>query len=265
MRILDYHCREGWTELPQPVMPPLVPFRNGDRLEFNDYRVSRRNLQGELLWELTLPALPRRLHRSGSRALLLTRTEEYHAWGYLGPALLLDLEQGQILAELRGERALVLPEQRFLLGLEGYDAFDTWLYDDQGRQVQHWRSYGHYTADPDGSVRVCECDRSSPSNSRVVRLLMDGTIERGDLLRCGQIPTPVELPNGLLILFEERRLRTLDRQLVLRDALDLVPFLTWSQTANAGLWMEDQRLTVCVIQRKMQPHEFASHLWTIEV
>ena len=118
--------------------------------------------------------VPKAVHASGDRFLVLTSSLEYHAWGFLGPALLLRRNDGSKLAELRGERGAGLGGGRFLLGLEGYDVFDTWLHDRDGGLLQQWRSYGHYTVDPDGTVRVIECDRTHPTRSRVVRLVPDG-------------------------------------------------------------------------------------------
>ncbi|MGA5637585.1 hypothetical protein ACPCTN_02380 [Streptomyces cinereoruber] len=43
-------------------------------------------------------------------------------WGLLGPALLLDLADGRLVAELRGERAAARGGGRFVLGLEGSPA-----------------------------------------------------------------------------------------------------------------------------------------------
>lgn len=45
------------------------------------------------------------------------------------PALLLDLADGAVVAELRGSRGAPLGDGRLLLGLEGYDVFDTWEHD----------------------------------------------------------------------------------------------------------------------------------------
>jgi hypothetical protein len=264
MRILDYTLHRQGLALPEIPPPERVALRDG-QLVFQDLRLSRLDAQGDVLWQLHLPARPRRLHRQGNRAMLLTRTDEYHSWGYLGPALLLDLESGNILAELRGERGLALPDQRFLLGLEGYDCFDTWLYDAQGTQLQQWRSYGHYFADPDGSIRVCECDRSSPTNSNIVRLHLDGRIERGPALRDGQIPRPVELPDGDLILLDEGYLRRVDRSLQHDYSLHLQPFIAWSAVSQSALWIEDGHLQVASIARGVDPEQHQVHHWTIQL
>ncbi len=265
MRILDYNLLRQWLALPEIPPPEVVALRQGQRLVFQELSLSRLDAQGSTLWQLQLPARPRRLHRQGNRAMLLTRTDEYHGWGYLGPALLLDLDQGQIVAELRGERGLALPDQRFILGLEGYDYFDTWLYDAQGTQLQQWRSYGHYFSDPDGTIRVCECDRSSPTGSRIVRLHLDGRIEQGPALRDGQIPRPVELPNGDLVLLDEGYLRRIDRSLQRDRAFHLQPFIAWSAIVHSALWIEDGHLKVAAIAQGCNPNQHETHLWTVEL
>jgi hypothetical protein len=159
---------------------------------------------------------------SADRVLVLTDSLDYHPWGFLGPALLLDLRSGARIASLRGERGAALPDGRFLLGLAGYDVFDTWLHDRDGALVTSWRSSGHYVVDVD-DVRVVECDGRGPTRSAVVRLLPDGVVERGHVLRHGQVAAPVVLADGTILVFDGGVLVAVDRDLrgtVLAEVLD---------------------------------------------
>ncbi|MBB4932365.1 hypothetical protein F4561_003185 [Lipingzhangella halophila] len=149
-------------------------------------------------------------HVSGDRLLVLTDSVDYHPWGYLGPALLLDLHNGRLVAELRGERGAPMGNGRFLVGLQGYDVFDTWLHDRDGTLLTSWRSFGYYIPDPDSTVRVIEQPNRTPPSTHVVRLLPDGGIERGPSLSAGRPPTPVVLADGTAMVLDQGVLRAFD-------------------------------------------------------
>lgn len=245
-------------------------------LDDGNVRVVARNqelnlvdMTGNCIWpsSVSYDGVPKEVHASADRLLVLTHSPEYHAWGFLGPALLLRRDDGSKVAELRGERGLSMGGGRFLLGLEGYDVFDTWLYDPDGGLVQHWRSYGHYTVDPDDSIRVIECDRRTPTRSRVVRLMPDGSIQRGPELRDGQASSPVVLEDGTLVFVDSGMLRTVD--LGLRNATNIELSRVPASAAwrfKAKLTLDDWMLNVEITERSEGvPIEYTLHRWVIEV
>lgn len=69
----------------------------------------------------------------------------------------------------------------FLVGFQGYGAFATILYDGHGGEQQRWGSQGHYLI-TGNDIRVIELKNTGVSMSRLVRLMPDGTVVRGDLL-----------------------------------------------------------------------------------
>ncbi len=210
-------------------------------------------------WRHECGARPRAVHVSADRVLVLTDSLDYHAWGILGPALLLDLHTGERVASLRGDRAAALDGGRFLLGLEGYGVFDTRLHDRNGRLVTTWPSYGHYVVDA-GGVRVVECDRGRPAGSAVVRLLPDGSVERGHPLRDRQVGVPVVLADGTIVAFDGGALIAVGPDLrgeVLAELLDVGPD-SWRFSAN--LEMRDDSLVVTVVERSDEaPVEHRTH------
>ncbi|QPP05692.1 hypothetical protein G4Z16_03995 [Streptomyces bathyalis] len=228
----------------------LLAVLGGDRIVADGEHVARLGCDGNPKWRRGYGSRPRSGHISGDRLLVLSDSFDYHAWGHLGPALLLDPDDGRLVAELRGERAASLGGGRFVLGLEGYDVFDTWLHERDGSQSGTWRSYGHYVPDPDGTIRVVECDRRTPTSSRVVRLLKDGGIERGTRLSGGQVPPPVVLADGTLVVLDAGVLRAVGRDLddsILAELLPVPPGETWRFRGELAL--SGDRLTVTVEER----------------
>ena len=240
---------------------------DGDRITADGEHVVRLDADGHVKWRTPTGNRPRSAHVSGDRLLVLTDSFEYHAWGFLGPALLLDLAEGRLVAELRGERCAPLGDGRFVLGLEGYDAFDTWLHERDGSRIRTWRSYGHYVPDPDGTVRVVECDRRSPTSSRVVRLLPDGTVTRGPQLTVGQTPAPAVLPDGTLVVLDAGVLRTVDCGLHSGTPVALLPVPPAEAWRFHGeLALADDQLTVTISERDASdPRISTTRKWTLTV
>lgn len=245
-----------------PEGRPLAQ-REGLRIHGGAGQVSRTDASGRTLWTSPCSGLPNAAHISGDRVLVTTDSVEYTAWGNLGPALLLDLADGTQIAELRGERGAALRGGRFVLGLEGYDAFDTWEYDRDGTLVDSWRSYGHYVVGT--GIRVVETDRNLPTRSRVVRLLPGGVVERGPLLTDPQAPRPLVLGDGTLLILDAGVLRAVGRRLeetVLAELLPVDPDQLWRY--DGALHRTGDELTVTLTERHPdRPGEHTVHAWTL--
>jgi hypothetical protein len=225
-----------------------------------------REASGVVRWSRAIDAVPMAAHVSGDRLLVTTNSLEYHAWGHLGPALLLDLNSGQLLKELFGARGAALSEGHFVLGVEGYDHFDTWLYGPSGDVIQQWRSFGHYVVDDGSSIRVIECDRRRPTRSRVARLSADGKVFRGDRLAHGQVSPPLLIDEGRALLVNGGVLTLLSDDLAL---LPLVDLLEIPEEAN---WLfssefagKDDHFTVAIFERGESSLEYQTHSWTFAI
>ena len=204
---------------------------------------------------------------SGDRLLVLTNSLDYTAWGYLGPALLLELRDGSQIAELRGARGAAFGGGSFILGLEGYDVFDTWLHGPDGRLLQQWRSYGHYVVDPDQSVRVVERDRTTPTRSRVVRLLRSGLIEQGPALQDSQASSPVKLDDGTILFLDGGTLMAVDPALVESKPTCLLPMPAGEMWRyDAWLALEGDVLFVVIRERTREaPIVYTARFWSLRV
>jgi hypothetical protein len=68
----------------------------------------------------------------------------------------------------------------FLVGYQGYGAFETLWYDRDGSVPERWPSHGYYLVGD--NVRVIELENTLPSKMHLGRLLLGGKVTRGDWL-----------------------------------------------------------------------------------
>ncbi|MFE5796920.1 hypothetical protein ACFQ8C_30685 [Streptomyces sp. NPDC056503] len=217
---------------------------------------------GRTLWTHAFSGRPNAAHVSGGRVLVTTDSLEYTPWGFLGPALLLDLTTGRLVAELRGERGAARGGGRFLLGLEGYGIFETRAYDRDGAETDRWPSYGHYVVG--SGVRVVEADRRIPTRGRVVRLLPGGVVTPGPALTDPQPPRPVVLPDGTLLVLDGHVLRAVDRDLGTTDLAELTP-LADSRTIRT-LRRDGTRLVATFAEPSAAPPiRYTVDTWTLRL
>ncbi|MFD3756056.1 hypothetical protein [Streptomyces sp. NPDC058622] len=164
-----------------------------------------------------------------------------------------------------GERGAALPGGRFLLGLEGYDFYDTWEHDRDGTVLDSWRSYGHYVIGT--GIRVVETDRRIPTGSRVVRLLPGGVIERGPALNDPTGPRPLVLDDGTILALDAGELRAVDRRLggtVLAELLPIAPDRASGHIC--ALSREGERVTAVIAEPLPgHPTPYAVHTWTLRL
>lgn len=231
--------------------------------------VTRVDASGVCLWSepLVCSGVPRAAFISEDRLLITTSSNEYHRWGHLGPALLINLNDGSLIAELRGKTGTALRGGRFLLGLEGYDVFNTWSYDRNGTLLQEWRSYGHYIVDQDDTIRVIEQDRRGTTNARVVRLLPNGSIEKGPQLVDGTASAPLILNDGTIVFVDGGVLRAVDRKLkdqTLAILLSIPQQEIWRFTAN--LLLDGNLVKIEIRERSVDvPIDDTYHSWLLQL
>ncbi|MGW7330193.1 hypothetical protein ACWGIU_16670 [Streptomyces sp. NPDC054840] len=246
----------------RPVGRPLA--RRGDlRIHGTAGKISCVDASGRTRWTALCSGVPNAAHVSGGRVLVTTDSLAYTAWGNLGPAVLLDLADGSRIAELRGARGAALGGGRFVLGLEGYDAFDSWAYDRDGTLYDSWRSYGHYVVGT--GLRVVETDRKIPTSSRVVRLLPGGGVERGPSLTGPQTPEPLVLADGTILVLDAGVLRAVGRRLedrVLAELHAIAPGEAWRHRGALHRSGDDIIVTITE-QHPDRPGEDTCRTWTL--
>ncbi|MCO7224411.1 hypothetical protein NH399_08865 [Pleionea sp. CnH1-48] len=200
-----------------------------------------------------------------SRVIITSFSLDYHAWGTLGPVYLLNKEDGALIKELKGETAATLANGDFLLGLEGYDLFDTWLYDCDGNQKQQWKSYGHYVVDKNDII-VLEADRRNPTQAHVVRLKSDGSIEKGVDLHCGSVSEPIVLKDRSIAFIDSGNFRVVNREL---EEIAIEPLIAIDKD-NAyrfisDLYFESNQIRINIYERENKsPYNYKLHSWLVQ-
>ena len=180
------------------------------------------DMYGVPLWETVCPAYPDKVLKSKDTYLIMTRTPNYHYWGFLGPALFIDARNGQIIKEVKGEVSRLLKDGNFLLGLEGYGIFKTGKYNGNGELLYEWSHYGHYLEEDNGDVIVVDQDRMTPTKGKVVRLRQDGIIEEGEKLLSCRASSPIKLNKGDFAYIDEHYLVICNAQLKLIQKVRLM-------------------------------------------
>lgn len=273
-KIIKSTCCEDTSMYEHPVSDsvkePSILLQIGDnRLIELAGEISLCSKQNQAIWEKSfyISGQAAKAYISDDRILLLTRTKHYHAWGTLGPAFIINLLDGTLVKKLIGESGVALSGGRFLLGLEGYENFDTWLYDKNGQKIQAWRSYGHYIISKNDDIRILECDRIRPTSSRLVALKLDGQISEISSLNESPSGKPIVLPNSALVFLDCGVLRIFDNHDVEQVNLRLMDIppddlarFHWRIDFNEGA------LDINIYQReKNTPYQCFVHHWIIAI
>ncbi|MFC8899142.1 hypothetical protein [Streptomyces cinereoruber] len=262
--VVDHRRAEGPPpyERARPAGEPLA--RRGDlAVHGSPGSITLVGADGRTRWTHACAGRPDAAHLSGDRVLVTTSSLEYTPWGLLGPALLLDLADGRLVAELRGERAAARGGGRFVLGLEGYGEFVTRAYDREGAETDRWPSYGHYVVGT--GLRVVEADRRLPTQGRVVRLLPGGTVVPGPALSDPQPPKPVVLPDGTILLLDGPVVRAVGRDLDTYVLADLGPAAGPRTVPTVRALRRDGDGLVAVVaeQHAAEPTRYTVDTWTL--
>jgi hypothetical protein len=103
-------------------------------------------------------------------------------WGSgIGIGYVLSMDDGELLFLTKQgpiQEVAPLGKGEFLVGFQGYGAFETLRYERNGQIQLRWPTHGHYAVTGEG-VRVIEMENISPSKMHLVRMLSDGNIEKG--------------------------------------------------------------------------------------
>lgn len=274
IEITQYETSEGFwrPEKPEDLFSnwiPLLEIPDTGFIVYHNLRLHFLDLAGKPIWEepIRCAGVPDRAVISGNRLILTTKSEKYDsAWGYLGPVHLIDLEKGILIKKLIGERMEALTDGKFVLGLGGYNLFDTWLYDANGDRLQNWRSCGNYLVDGE-EILVIENDWKRPTSAHLVKLLPNGEIIRGEQLKTSFSSQPVRLEDSDFAYENFGELKIADTGL---EHIQSERFLqydgsdSWKYQSN--LAKEGEYFVLRITERTGDtPLTYTTHHWTLKI
>lgn len=134
--------------------------------------------------------------------------------------------------------AAPLGDGAFLVGYQGYGAFETLRYERDGKAHTRWASHGYYLV-TEADVRVVEMANVLPSKMHLARLLPNGAVVQGARLDGYQTSRPCQRRDGTALFVRDGALLAardlaIDERLQLwaaDDRLSSTPVLTNGQSA----------------------------------
>jgi hypothetical protein len=100
-----------------------------------------------------------------------------------------------------------------MIGSQGYDAFETSLYDVNGVRSSTWPSHGYYLVSEAGEVRALEMENVMPSRMRFSVLQPDGSVRKGPRMPGYRSTYPVIDREGTAAFWRDGKLQTVDSEL----------------------------------------------------
>jgi hypothetical protein len=121
-----------------------------------------------------------------------------------------------------------LGDGRFLIGAQGYGAFETWQLERDGAISRRWPGQGHYVIADE--IHVIELENVMPSKMCFTTLVADGSVRRGPHLEGYYTSPPARLNDGSIVFWRDGALRSITESGELRLLLQThaeVDHRTW--------------------------------------
>lgn len=131
----------------------------------------------------------------------------------IGKTYLLDLNSGKIKWDSKPapfESVSCIGDGTFLIGHQGYGAFDTQLVNDSGEIIDNWKSVGATVISKDKEISLIEMDNSSSSKLYHSKLVGDGKVTRGSKIDGYYMIYPVLDHFGNMIFWRNKELMIID-------------------------------------------------------
>ncbi|HEX2312170.1 MAG TPA: hypothetical protein VHJ17_00425 [Thermomonospora sp.] len=169
------------------------------------------------------PWAPADLLASWSEALLVSGDRVlatfFEVSSGIGMSFCVDLGTGDHLWQTPpvpiGDLAIAGPGS-FLVGVQGYGAFETLLYNGDGAVVLQWPSHGRPLVSSRGRIRMVELDNDPSRTLRIRRLHRDASMTDGPVLTGYHTIGPVLAADGRAAFWRDGRLQVVDRDLTVR-------------------------------------------------
>ena len=272
-KVISYDIQEGFWQDKEAEMfsedwKLLKKIENKGLIISNHKEINFVDFNGNNIWESSIKCsgIPNDAKVSSDRLIVTTNSEDYHAWGYLGLATLIDLNKGKIIKELKGARAQSLDNGSFLLGLEGYDIFNTWLYDSNGVLLKEWKSYGQYLI-INKEIFVIEDDRRGNTSAHIVKLCLNGKIKKGKKLKSSSSSNPLLLDDEVFIFENFGELSIINNNLIEIAKFKLLSYdkeQSWRFFSRIS--KEKDLFEISILERTEElPLEYKTHNWKVKI
>lgn len=116
---------------------------------------------------------------------------------------------------------VALQNGNFLIGSQGYGAFDTWHYNRKGEAEQHWKTHGYIIISENGEFRIIEMENVLPSRMHVGILRPDGSVERGAYLDSYYTSYPVIDSNDNIWFWRNGKVYRVDADLRIHPIIEI--------------------------------------------
>lgn len=144
----------------------------------------------------------------------------------IGLSFCLDIETGIIKWTTKPapfESICGLTDGKFLIGHQGYGAFDTNLYSKDGEIIERWESVGTAVVNSNDEIFAIEMDNNSRSKLHFVELKNGGTIKKGKQVPGYYIIHPVLDDLGNVIFWRNNELIIIDNEGALHKLFAIKP------------------------------------------
>jgi hypothetical protein len=134
----------------------------------------------------------------------------------------LDFKDGRLVAATPPgptEHKAILGPGEFLIGSQGYGAFSTSHYGEDGTVVRRWPTHTMPLVDHQGRIRGPEFENRIPSRSHFVALEPDGTVRQGPHLSGYSTSYPVLDRDGTAVFWRDGRLQAVSAELQPRELI----------------------------------------------
>jgi hypothetical protein len=162
------------------------------------------------------------------------------------------------------QQAAVAGLDRVWIGIQGYGAFETRLFDRAGH-VFSWNTHGHYVVDEAGDTRVIEQDNSQRSGW-IARILDDGSVIRGDEIPGYYSSNPVLAEDGRIAFWRDDSVYCTDDSLNVTRLCHAKGFANRLLLTNEGLLIfpltsrdEPRSTSLCLFHSDLTPPALREH------
>jgi hypothetical protein len=192
----------------------------------------RVDISGNLLWETKI--IPNKVSYSGVVSMSAAsnwEVEELEPWeprdwltgnilvlnnkllinfwssSGIGICYCLNIKTGEILWQTKPGpfSSIACIENKFIIGRQGYGAFNTDLYDENGQIIDKWASYGHYIISKDNEIFVLESSNYSGDSLHVSKLLKNGQVKELINISSDYFPYPlIDEFNNIIVSFNKK-------------------------------------------------------------